>query len=215
MITCDSLIFDMDGTMWDAVDSYTHIWDVTFKECGVQRPPVTRQELLEQMGRHLEDILADLAPEGSDIDYLLQALDKNERALVPVLGGKLYEGVPETIRTLYENGIKLFMVSNCGSEGLKNFMAFAGLTQYFTDSLTHGGTGHSKDVNIRQLVERYDLKNVFYVGDTAGDCHYAHAAGVGMIGCTFGFGDVSTADYKISSFRELLNILKFNRTDYE
>jgi Xaa-Pro aminopeptidase/phosphoglycolate phosphatase-like HAD superfamily hydrolase len=207
MITCDSLIFDMDGTMWDAVDSYTHIWDVTFKECGVDREPVTRAELLAQMGRHLEDILADIAPAGSDIDRLLEVLDKNERALVPVLGGKLYPGVQATIKRLAESGIKLFMVSNCGSEGLKNFMAYAGLTQYFTDSLTHGGTGQPKDVNIRQIVERYGLKNVFYVGDTAGDCNYAHAAGVGMIGCTFGFGDVTTADYKIDTFTELLDLL--------
>ena len=25
----DSLIFDMDGTLWDAVDSYCEIWNVT------------------------------------------------------------------------------------------------------------------------------------------------------------------------------------------
>jgi phosphoglycolate phosphatase len=211
MITCDSLIFDMDGTMWDAVDSYTHIWDVTFKECNVQREPVTREELLAQMGRHLEDILADIAPAGADVPHLLEVLDKNERALVPVLGGKLYPGVKETVKTLAESGVKLFMVSNCGSEGLKNFMAFAGITQYFTDSLTHGGTDQPKDVNIRALVERYNLKNVFYVGDTAGDCKYAHAAGVGMIGCAYGFGDVSLADYKINAFTELLNLLNINK----
>jgi HAD superfamily hydrolase (TIGR01549 family) len=202
----ESLIFDMDGTMWDAVDSYTRIWDVTFAQCGVVRPPVTRQELLEQMGRHLEDILADLAPAGSDIDHLLSVLDANEQAMVPVLGGKLYPGVRETVRTLHERGVKLFMVSNCGSEGLKNFMAFAGITQYITDTRTHGGTDMPKDKNIRNLVERYNLQNVFYVGDTAGDCAAAHAAGIGMIGCTYGFGDVSAADYKINTFSDLLSL---------
>jgi Xaa-Pro aminopeptidase/phosphoglycolate phosphatase-like HAD superfamily hydrolase len=206
----ENLIFDMDGTMWDAVDSYALIWDITFAQCGITRAPVTRQELLEQMGRHLEDILADLAPAGSDIDRLLGVLDANEQALVPKLGGRLYDGVQTTVKALYERGVKLFMVSNCGSEGLKNFMAYAGITQYFTDTRTHGGTGLPKAENIRNLVERYNLQNVYYVGDTAGDCTAAHAAGIGMIGCTYGFGDVSTADIKINAFTDLLSLTENN-----
>ncbi len=28
----DSVIFDMDGTLWDAVDSYCRVWNATIAE---------------------------------------------------------------------------------------------------------------------------------------------------------------------------------------
>jgi phosphoglycolate phosphatase len=33
----DSLIFDMDGTLWDAVDTYAHSWNVVFTEMGIDK----------------------------------------------------------------------------------------------------------------------------------------------------------------------------------
>ena len=42
----DAYIFDMDGTLWDAVDSYAAIWNTTIVQLGVQVPPVTRQKLV-------------------------------------------------------------------------------------------------------------------------------------------------------------------------
>ena len=32
----DALIFDMDGTLWDAVDSYSEVWNETFRELEQQ-----------------------------------------------------------------------------------------------------------------------------------------------------------------------------------
>ena len=51
----DSLIFDMDGTLWDAVDSYCKIWNVTFEQMGLSQT-VSRQELLECMGKPINEI---------------------------------------------------------------------------------------------------------------------------------------------------------------
>ena len=34
-VSTDALIFDMDGTLWDAVDSYCEIWNRTFRDFGV------------------------------------------------------------------------------------------------------------------------------------------------------------------------------------
>jgi len=31
----DSLIFDMDGTLWDAVDTYAASWNLVFNELGI------------------------------------------------------------------------------------------------------------------------------------------------------------------------------------
>ncbi|MBQ7851826.1 MAG: HAD hydrolase-like protein [Muribaculaceae bacterium] len=39
----DSIIFDMDGTLWDAVDSYCKIWDKTFNQMNIDAP-ITRRD---------------------------------------------------------------------------------------------------------------------------------------------------------------------------
>ena len=52
----DGLAFDMDGTLWDAVDSYCVVWNRCFAEIGAERR-IERQELVECMGMQLIDIL--------------------------------------------------------------------------------------------------------------------------------------------------------------
>ena len=51
----DALIFDMDGTLWDAVDSYCKVWNECFRVFGVERV-VMRDELVACMGLPLEEI---------------------------------------------------------------------------------------------------------------------------------------------------------------
>ena len=202
---CDGLLFDMDGTLWDAVDSYTQVWDRTIAESGGKRPPVRREELLSMMGWHLEDITAKLVPEYMDDKEFLQRLDLNAHLMMPVLGGRLYPGVKDTLSALAER-VPLSLVSNCGTYGLENFMDVTGLRPYFRDRLSHGQTLLPKSENIRILTERYNLKNPYYVGDTATDARAAADAGAGMVWCAYGFGTAENPDFTIRSFPELLSL---------
>ena len=205
-LLCDSLIFDMDGTLWDAVDSYVKVWNTTLDHIGVPHSPVTRGQLLSLMGKHLEDITAVLAPELAGDTSFLETLDLHERSMMPRLGGVLYPGVKETIAKLAEK-IPLFMVSNCGSYGLQNFMDYTGLRPYFTDTLTHGGSGLPKAGNIAVIVERNNLKHPIYVGDTLTDEEAAHQAGVKFIWCAYGFGTAKAPDATITSIAQLPALL--------
>ena len=85
----DSLIFDMDGTLWDAVDSYAEIWNVTSRENSVDRV-VTRDDLLRYMGRPLREIFNELF-RGIDVDAekYLEGIARNDPQMMPVLGGHL------------------------------------------------------------------------------------------------------------------------------
>lgn len=201
----DSLIFDMDGTLWDAVDSYCTIWNVTFEQMGLSQT-VSRQELLECMGKPINEIFKKIVIEDIDENKYLALLDRNESELMPVLGGVLYNGVAEGIKLL-SSRYKLFMVSNCGADGLKNFLKFTKLEQYFTDTLAYGENNLPKSENIKLIVSRNNLSNPAYVGDTQGDCKAAHAAGVPMIFAQYGFGKCEDAEYKIDSFPQLFDVL--------
>ncbi|MDE6266875.1 MAG: HAD-IA family hydrolase [Muribaculaceae bacterium] len=202
----DSLIFDMDGTLWDAVDSYCEIWNVTSRELGIDRL-VTREELIDLMGLTIDVIISRLF-EGWEIDmeHYLQKLTENEHLLMPRLGGKLYPDVFRLIPELSRQ-YPLYMASNCGADGLKNFLRFTRLEPYFRDTITFGETGKDKPYNIRLLAERNNLGNPLYVGDTAGDCRSAHMAGVKMLNVTYGFGYAPDADYYADSFLQLTDML--------
>lgn len=203
----DSLIFDMDGTLWDAVPSYCKIWEYTLDEFGLGDIKVTREELDRLMGKPVDVLVDTIVTRHVDRTRFLAALDANEDRLMPVLGGRLYPGVKETIRELARDH-KLFMVSNCSPKGAVNFMAYSGLTDCFTDSLTYGQTHVGKDVNIATLVSRYGLASPLYVGDTQGDADASHRAGVPIAWAAYGFGHVSDPDYIIKEFSNLIELVK-------
>ncbi len=203
----DSLMFDMDGTLWDAVDSYCTIWNETLRECGVKSKEITRPELIRMMGTPLDGIIAELVPEHAGDPYFTDMLEANESKMMPRLGGRLYSGAAETIKTLAAD-YKLFMVSNCGRDGLPNFLKFTGLEPYFTDCISYGDTERGKDVNIATLMERYNLKAPLYIGDTAGDLRASHAAGIPFAWAAYGFGcGISGQDFTLAEISELPQLI--------
>lgn len=197
----DSLIFDMDGTLWDAVDSYVRVWDATFDAFGM-RHTANRENLVRCMGQPIEEIYRHLVGDERHKAEFLPLLAHNENTMMATLGGILYPGVREYIPRLAER-YRLFMVSNCGEFGLPNFLKFTGLGPYFTDTLSHGQTGLLKSGNIRRLIEQYGLKSSVYIGDTAGDCVSAHEAGIDMMHAAYGFGTAPGAEYMAASFEEI------------
>ncbi len=202
----DSLIFDMDGTLWDAVDSYAEVWNVTSHEFGVGLR-VDRNDLLLHMGKTIDVIFNELM-NGVNVDpsKYLERLDYNESFLMPRLGGKLYPGVKEGIKFLSQR-YRLFMISNCGADGVRNMLSFTGLTPYFEGTLTHGETGRGKDCNIAGIVETFCLRRPLYIGDTQGDCNAAHAAGVPMGYASWGFGECHDAELRFANFDSMTNYL--------
>lgn len=211
-MTYDSIIFDMDGTLWDAVDSYAEIWNSTLREECISRKPVTRADLISLMGHPLPEIARILLPGLSDeeIDRFMATLCRKDLELMPVLGGKLYPGVKDTLERLYKEGVRLFLLSNCGPEDLPMFMRFTGLEQYFTDHLSYGSTGCGKDVNIRKLISRYALRRPLYVGDTTGDLRSTRLAGdTDFAWASWGFGidfPAAEADHVLRSISDLINL---------
>lgn len=197
----DALIFDMDGTLWDAVDSYCRVWNVTFTEMGFDLT-ISRERLVECMGMTIGDIFSRLVTIPVDKERFLKLLDRNEELLMPVLGGTLYSGVRKWLPELAKR-YPLFMASNCGSLGLINFLSFTGLSKYFTDTITYGQTLRDKDYNIRLLADRHALSNPIYIGDTNGDCNAAHRAGVDMMHAAYGFGIAPEAEYHAASFEDV------------
>lgn len=203
----DGLLFDMDGTLWDAVDSYCAVWNATIDALCPSVMHIDRATLCSMMGLPLEVIFGRIIGDAYPYEAFMEGLLANEARIMPVMGGVLYPGVRDTLKMLSDRH-RLYMVSNCTPDGLPNFLEFTGLGEYITDGISYGDNGLEKDRNIAIMVERHGLKSPLYIGDTAGDCRAAHAAGVPFVWARYGFGhNVGDAEYVIDDIMELLDIV--------
>lgn len=200
-----NILLDMDGTLWDAVDTYTAIWNETYRRMGIDAE-VKRADLLDCMGMTLGKIIERIAPKYIDAAAFTKVLREVDDELMPRLGGRLYPGVRESLPQLAEH-FGLYMVSNCGPRGLEYFLQYTGLGEYITDTLTNGQTHLPKADNIALLMQRHHLTDCVYVGDTQSDCDAAHRAGIDMIYVDYGFGHAADADYRFGSFGALADFL--------
>ncbi|MGL4738787.1 MAG: HAD family hydrolase [Cellulosilyticaceae bacterium] len=201
----DSIIFDLDGTLWDSIDAILDSWNkVAKRHQGLDRK-LTREDIAGIMGLQMGDIAKKLFPhleEGARLTLLSECCNE-ECDDLKRCGGQLYEGVETTLSELAKQ-YKLFIVSNCQEGYIEAFHHYHSLDRYFLDYENAGRTGLSKGENIKLVMERNGLENPIYVGDTEGDLKGARLAGIPFIYAAYGFGEVSEYDYKIEKFSELL-----------
>src|SRR5690349_18420078 len=109
----DSLIFDMDGTLWDALDVYVSSWNSGLREEGVARV-VTAEEIGSMMGMDSSKVLNRILPGYSTEEQyrIYESINRHRAEQVETIGGRLYDGVVEGIKKLSKK-YQLFIVSNC------------------------------------------------------------------------------------------------------
>lgn len=199
----DALIFDMDGTLWNATHSYAKVWNATCQDLGIDAS-FRGSDLMKYMGMSLDEILEHLLGDTVNVDrsVFLKLLGENENNMMPSLGGVLYDGVSEGLIALSKR-YRLFMLSNCSARGLVNFTAFTGTACLFEGLLAQGERPVSKSENLRYMKQHYSLQNPIYVGDTQADCDQAHDASIAFAFAKWGFGTCTSADLCFDSFSSL------------
>ena len=165
----------------------------------------TGESLKYLFGKTMQEIFAAVFP-----DYSLEEQTRlgyicfdYENRLLETEYGTPYDGVIDTIKELAKTH-DLYIVSNCQQGYIEVFLKTMGLQKYVKDHLCFGDTGVSKDQTILRLMERNNLTDVVYVGDTLGDYNSCVKAGVPFIFAEYGFGEVPDAVHRIRNFSELL-----------
>jgi phosphoglycolate phosphatase len=205
----DSIIFDLDGTLWDPIESVLEAWNKAITKNSKGAEGLTRRNLEGTMGLQMKEIGEKLFPglREEDREQLLKELSRHEIPHLRNHGGSLYEHVDAVLEELSKK-YKLFIVSNCQDGYIEAFYDYHGLDKYFTDFENPGRTGLSKGENIRLIIERNNLRKPVYVGDTEGDQKAAKEAGIPFVYASYGFGKTDSYEYLIESFDELLNIFQ-------
>ena len=204
----ESLIFDIDGTLWDSRALVAEGYNIQLRAEGYDHLCVNAEQLRPLFGKVMTEIadviLASVAPPERYVlmDRCMETENRYLREHPCPIG---YAGVRETMEKLAKK-YRLFIVSNsqCGYPEL--CIRKLGLEAFISGHLCFGDTGTEKALTIRRLMETHDIDSAVYIGDTQGDLDAADGAGIPFVYAEFGFGQVARWDEKIGSFPELLDI---------
>lgn len=204
----DGLLFDLDGTLWNATKNIRTSWNIAVKEFNeLKNRNITSEELQNVMGLPMDEIAQRLFPNlSADMQKtVLERCCEVENEYLTEKGGILYPMVENTLAELSKNH-KLFIVSNGQAGYIQTFLTAHNMEQYFTDFQNWGDNQVPKGENINIVIKRNNLKQCAYIGDTLGDANAAKLAGIDFIYARYGFGNVDEFSYAIDEFKELLDI---------
>lgn len=200
----DSIIFDLDGTLWNSIEGICEAWKTVLANNPNITGIVTPEDMQGCMGLPMDEIGKRLFPDLDDKfrTKLMKEFCETEQVYLGEHGGRLFPKLEETLEKLSKKN-KLFIVSNCQDGYIQCFFKAHKLNKYFSDFECWGVTGLSKGENNKIIMERNNLKKPIYVGDTNGDAESAKVAGIPFVYARYGFGNVEEYDYVIDRFEEL------------
>lgn len=207
--TFDSIIFDLDGTLWDSTDNVAVAWQNAKQQVDYIDLHIDREVVRSITGLAYNVIFEKLFPqlEEQKRENFKQLCAKNELEMLHEKGGAFYPELAETLAYL-KSKYRLFIVSNCQAGYIEVFLNMEDMAGYFEGHQCYGTRGQPKFQNIKDVVADFNLKSPVYVGDTTGDRDSAEKAGVPFIYADYGFGLVSDGYVAtIHHFSDLKNIL--------
>jgi len=205
----DSIIFDLDGTLWDSTANVAIAWQAAKDQVDYIDLDFTQQTIRSITGMTYKAIFEKLLPEVNEEqrNAFKAICALNEINILQERGGMLYPRLEETLQYLITK-YKLFIVSNCQNDYIETFISFSGLGHYFSGHQCYGTKSQPKAENIRDIINDHDLKAPVYVGDTMGDFNACQTAGVPFIFAAYGFGVVETGQIAtIGTVGELMELL--------
>lgn len=206
----ESLIFDIDGTLWDSRALVAEGYNLQLRREGLAHLCVTAETLRPLFGKVMteiaDSIFAEL-PASQRYRLMERCMETENRYLAEDPCQIGYEGVRDTLAQLSEK-YRLFIVSNAQKGYCELCMEKLRLTPFIRAHLCFGDTLAEKDVTIRTLMQRHDIRSAVYIGDTQGDHDAAEKAGIPFIWAAYGFGSDVPHDALLPDIRQLPAVLK-------
>ena len=204
----ESLILDIDGTLWDSRALVAEGWNAQLLAEGLDHLCVTPEGLTALFGKtqqELADIMFVSLPEAERMPLMERCMVREQRYLVENACDVGYPGVVQTLEKLAKKH-RLFIVSNCEQGYPEICMEKMGFGHLISGHLCYGDTRTCKGETILKLMADQGISSACYIGDTQGDADAAALAGIPFVYCTYGFGQVKKYWKSIDSFAELETI---------
>jgi phosphoglycolate phosphatase len=202
------IIFDLDGTLWDASNQIVIAWNNIIKKSKSYNKVINQADIIKCLGKPNNEIAKTIFNDLSIQEglKLINLCAIEELNVLKKNSGILYPNLINTLKLLKEK-YELFIVSNCQSGYIESFLNYHDLNLYFNDYICSDDTSLPKADNILNIIKKNSLRYAIYVGDTIGDYNAAKQINIPFIYCSYGFGKVYNIKYKINNLSELNDII--------
>jgi phosphoglycolate phosphatase len=211
------LIFDLDGTLADTSRDITDALNHALKPFGSKEYSVAETKAM--VGSGISKLLHSLLPADTQSEVHVLNLEKEvvDRFLdfysKHLIDNTIaYPGTKDTLSELY--AYKKAVLSNKREIYSRKILEGLELAQYFDVIWGSDSVREKKPspVPILDLLKEFSVSRdeAVIIGDSNYDVEAGRAAGIKIIGATYGFRSIEFlrgADFIINSFEELLNIL--------
>ena len=203
-----AILFDLDGTLWDAIAPITESWNETMKR---EREPFVFDErkIKSFMGLTPEETVP-LAFSGISFGEgmtLFKKCVQGEIAFLAKKPGILYPQERKVLETLQKDYF-LGIISNSDKGYVENYLSSCHMERYFSYHVCAGDTGLAKWGNILLALKENSIKEAFYIGDTLKDKIETEKAGIPFVHAAYGFGVILGEENAIHSILELPTMAK-------
>lgn len=181
-----AIIFDIDGTLLDSVDSHAEAWQEAFRQFGREIPLAA---IRSQIGKGGDQLLPVFLPEqevkerGKELEEFRGKLFKQK--YLPRV--KPFPGVRELFQKIKDNGQQIGLASSAKGDELKGYERIANIEDLVEVETSSADAKRSKphpdifEAALDRLGDRIRKEDVVVVGDSPHDGEAAKRAGVRMV----------------------------------
>ena len=205
-----SVVFDLDGTLWQPETVVLPAYRSVFAELGFPAP--AEHVLRETLGHPFDVIWKKVLPDASDavVDKAHRLMIKAENHFLASTPVAPFAGVMETLLDLRRHGIHTYILSNCQREYLEAVPDRMGIGHLFTDRFCAEDFPGLTKAEIIRVLNPPLLGPAVMVGDRFHDMEAGRGNNMMTIACGFGFGspgELAGADYVAESFMQVRSVL--------
>jgi len=215
----DLVIFDLDGTLMDTSKSITKTVNSAMEELGKKQYSI--DECVKFVGGGVSGLSRNILGKEKYEDVTNEEMEKVIRKYYDIYfdyGVEPYEGIPEFLDFLEQNGVKKGIVTNKDHE-----TALSAVDKKLSKWKFDGIFGSNEKeypnkpnpYNVDRMAQNLNIskEKILFVGDMLVDVNTAKNAGIDIVYCKWGFGEVKgeigiDEDVKVSDVQEIMKRIK-------